>query len=104
MLHPAAERGEHPKWSRYVKKVSVEEAGSLPHLVHVWAAIVRHADMFTSSRAAFTPQMVQNLQRLGASPHPAAPPHKGFDEDLSALFQQLLSLALPSEICSPSIP
>jgi len=62
----AAERGQHPKWSLYVRKVSGEEGGSLPHLVHIWAAIVRHADMFTSSRAAFTPQMVSSLQRLGA--------------------------------------
>ena len=62
---PAAEAGEFPKWSRYVKKVSNEEAGSLHQLVHIWATIVCHADMFTSSRGAFTPQIVHSLQRLG---------------------------------------
>lgn len=73
LLHPAAEAGEFPKWSRYVKKVSNEEAGSLSQLVHIWATIVRHADMFTSSRGAFTPQMVHSLQRLGESALPCSP-------------------------------
>jgi hypothetical protein len=65
LASPAVEAGEFPKWSRYVKKVSNEEAGSLHQLVHIWATIVCHADMFTSSRGAFTPQMVHSLQRLG---------------------------------------
>ncbi len=52
-----------------MKKVLVEEGHSTPHLVHIWAAIVRHADMFASSRTAFVPQMVNSLQRLGAAPY-----------------------------------
>ena len=56
-----------PKWAAYTKRVLVEEATSLPHLIHIWALIVRHADMFTSSRHAYIPQMIGSLQRLGAS-------------------------------------
>jgi len=41
-----------PTWVRYTKKVLVEEGASLPHLVHIWQLIVRHAPLFYSSRRA----------------------------------------------------
>jgi phosphatidylinositol kinase/protein kinase (PI-3 family) len=62
--------GEHkyPIWIRYTKKILVEEGHSLPHLVHIWQLLVRHADNpdFYASRAQFVPQMVNSLNRLGA--------------------------------------
>jgi phosphatidylinositol kinase/protein kinase (PI-3 family) len=62
--------GEHkyPIWIRYTKKILVEEGHSLPHLVHIWQMLVRHADNpdFYASRAQFIPQMVNSLNRLGA--------------------------------------
>lgn len=43
---------KHPIWVRYTKKVLVEEGHSMPHLIHIWQLIVRHADLFYSSRHA----------------------------------------------------
>jgi transformation/transcription domain-associated protein len=54
-----------PLWIRYAKKVLLEEGQSLPHLIHIWQLIVRHAELFYSSRAQFVPQMVTGLTRLG---------------------------------------
>lgn len=39
-----------PIWSRYVKKVLVEEGHSITHLVHIWHLITRHPDLFFASR------------------------------------------------------
>lgn len=43
---------KYPIWVRYTKKVLVEEGHSMPHLIHIWQLIVRHADLFYSSRSA----------------------------------------------------
>ncbi|KAK9813301.1 hypothetical protein WJX72_012102 [[Myrmecia] bisecta] len=56
---------KYPIWVRYTKKVLVEEGHSLQHLMHIWQLLVRHADLFYSSRMQFVPQMVNSLQRLG---------------------------------------
>ena len=71
ILVPALPRrmqlGDHkfPVWVRYTKKILVEEGHSLSHLVHIWQLIVRHPNMFYSSRSQFIPQMVNSLNRLG---------------------------------------
>lgn len=52
-------------WIRYTKKILVEEGHSIPNLIHIFQLIVRHADLFYSSRAQFVPQMVNSLSRLG---------------------------------------
>lgn len=61
------QQGDHkfPIWIRYTKKILVEEGHSVPHLVHIWQLLVRHADLFYQSRAQFVPQMVNSLSRLG---------------------------------------
>jgi transformation/transcription domain-associated protein len=41
---------KYPIWVRYTKKVLVEEGHSMPHLIHIWQLIVRHVDLFYSSR------------------------------------------------------
>eukprot|EP00963_Diacronema_lutheri_P006687 scaffold587_cov339-Pavlova_lutheri.AAC.11 len=56
---------KHPIWIRYAKKILVEEGHSLPHLVHIWQLVVRHASLFYTCRAQFVPQMVNSLSRLG---------------------------------------
>ncbi len=61
---PPAEH-KYPIWIRYTKKIIVEEGHSLPHLIHIWHFLVRHADLFYSSRAQFVPQMVNSLNRIG---------------------------------------
>jgi transformation/transcription domain-associated protein len=42
----------YPIWVRYTKKVLVEEGHSMPHLIHIWQLIARHAHLFFSSRCA----------------------------------------------------
>ena len=44
-----------PTWVRYTKKVLVEEGNSMVHLVHIWQLIVRHPQLFFSSRYAPSP-------------------------------------------------
>jgi len=56
---------KYPIWIRYTKKIIVEEGHSLLHLIHIWHFLVRHADLFYSSRAQFVPQMVNSLNRIG---------------------------------------
>ena len=41
---------KYPIWVRYTKKVLVEEGHSTPHLIHIWQLLVRHADLYYSSR------------------------------------------------------
>ena len=43
---------KYPIWVRYTKKVLVEEGHSTPHLIHIWQLLVRHADLYYSSRFA----------------------------------------------------
>ena len=43
---------KYPIWVRYTKKVLVEEGHSTPHLIHIWQLLVRHADLYYSSRSA----------------------------------------------------
>lgn len=49
-LPPPAPGERYPIWVRYTKKVLVEEGHQMSHLIHIWQLLVRHADMFYSSR------------------------------------------------------
>jgi transformation/transcription domain-associated protein len=69
---PPAEH-KYPIWIRYTKKIIVEEGHSLPHLIHIWHFLVRHSDLFYSSRAQFVPQMVNSLNRIGETINPKDP-------------------------------
>lgn len=40
-----------PIWVRYVRKVLMEEGHSLSNMLHIWQLLVRHADLFYSSRS-----------------------------------------------------
>jgi len=59
------EEQRFPSWIRYAKKMLSEEQHSMPHMLHIWQLVVRHADLFYASRAQFVPQMVNNLSRIG---------------------------------------
>ena len=37
-------------WSRYTKKILVEEGHSMNHLTHIWQLVVRHEQLFYTSR------------------------------------------------------
>ena len=50
-----------PTWVRYTKKVLVEEGNSMVHLVHIWQLIVRHPQLFFSSRCASSPGPLPSL-------------------------------------------
>ncbi|KAL0051806.1 hypothetical protein WJX82_002492 [Trebouxia sp. C0006] len=55
----------YPIWIRYTKKILVEEGHSMNHLTHIWQLVVRHEQLFYTSRAQFVPQMVNSLTKLG---------------------------------------
>lgn len=55
---------KYPIWIRYTKKILLEEAHSVPHLVHIWQLIVKHADLFYVARAQLIPIMVTSLSRI----------------------------------------
>ena len=78
--------GDHrfPIWIRYTKKILVEEGHSMPHLIHIWQLVVRHPDLFYSSRAQFVPQIINSLSRLGL-PTNAPPENRRLALDLVAL-------------------
>ena len=40
-----------PMWVRYVRKILMEEGHSMAHMVHIWQLLVRHADLFYTSRS-----------------------------------------------------
>ncbi|EGG23993.1 protein kinase [Cavenderia fasciculata] len=52
-------------WSKWTKKIIVEEGHSLSQLVHILQLIVRHPTMFYPSRSQFIPHMVNMLPKLG---------------------------------------
>jgi hypothetical protein len=56
-------------------QIIVEEGHSLPHLIHIWHFLVRHADLFYSSRAQFVPQVpAPELRAINAvDPHDRNP-------------------------------
>ncbi|BDA47386.1 probable transcription-associated protein 1 [Coccomyxa sp. Obi] len=74
----------YPIWVRYTKKVLVEEGHSMPHLIHIWQLIVRHADLFYSSRTQFMTQMVNGLMKLGL-PQNASLENRRLSLDLAGL-------------------
>ncbi|EIE23491.1 hypothetical protein COCSUDRAFT_65942 [Coccomyxa subellipsoidea C-169] len=75
---------KYPIWVRYTKKVLVEEGHSMPHLIHIWQLIVRHADLFYSSRTQFMTQMVNGLMKLGL-PQNATLENRRLSLDLAGL-------------------
>jgi len=78
------QKNKYPMWIRYTKQVLVEEGHSMPHLVHIWRLLVRHAPLFMASRAQFVPQMVNSLSRLGL-PTQSSTENRWLAIDLAAL-------------------
>ena len=66
-LHKKLPQGEHryPAWVKWTKKIIVEEGYHQPQLIHIWNLIIRHPDLFYSSRNQFVPLMVNSLNRIG---------------------------------------
>lgn len=64
---PTAGGSGGPKWVRFLRKVIAEEVAAGNHLVHVWQAILRHADALYPMRAQLVPSMLQSMQKLGNS-------------------------------------
>ena len=91
---------KYPIWVRYTKKVLVEEGHSTPHLIHIWQLLVRHADLYYSSRSAspLSRQSILSAWRMllpqvqGAYRSPVC----------SAALEALLATALMSRAEMPS--
>ncbi|KAK3258235.1 hypothetical protein CYMTET_32712, partial [Cymbomonas tetramitiformis] len=85
---------KYPIWIRYTKKILVEEGHSLPHLIHIWQLLVRHAPLFYQCRAQFVPQMVNSLNRLGI-PANSPPENRRLSIDLAGLVIKWAKQAQP---------
>eukprot|EP00605_Chrysophyceae_sp_TOSAG23-4_P001779 GSChrysophyteH1.ASY1.ANO1.1968.1 assembled CDS len=53
------------KVMRLTKKITNEESGNIPHLVHVWQVISRHWQVIYPYRHNFITLMLQSVSRLG---------------------------------------
>ncbi|GAA6061309.1 hypothetical protein JCM10212_005423 [Sporobolomyces blumeae] len=56
-----------PIWAKWTRKVLIEEGSTTALLVNVYQLIVRHPDLFFSTRDLFFPHMVASLAKLTLS-------------------------------------
>ncbi|SNX86514.1 related to TRA1 - component of the Ada-Spt transcriptional regulatory complex [Melanopsichium pennsylvanicum] len=61
----ASESGQPPQWAKWTKRQLVDEGHNVSQLFAILSLLVRHADLFYSSREMFIPQIVSNLTKLG---------------------------------------
>ncbi len=61
----ASENGQPPQWAKWTKRQLVDEGHNVSQLFAILSLLVRHADLFYSSREMFVPHIVSNLTKLG---------------------------------------
>ncbi|EST09240.1 PIK-related kinase, FAT [Kalmanozyma brasiliensis GHG001] len=61
----ASEPGQAPQWAKWTKRQLVDEGHNVSQLFAILSLLVRHADLFYSSREMFIPHIVSNLTKLG---------------------------------------
>lgn len=61
----ASENGQPPQWAKWTKRQLVDEGHNVSQLFAILSLLVRHADLFYSSREMFIPHIVSNLTKLG---------------------------------------
>ena len=72
-----------PMWVRYVRKILMEEGHSMAHMVHIWQLLVRHADLFYTSRSVLESPSERAL--VAENCRKIRPPHPWFHTSRSAL-------------------
>ncbi|KAN0059794.1 transcription-associated protein 1 [Thecaphora frezii] len=60
-----AEGGQPSQWAKWTKRQLVDEGHNGPQLFVILSLLVRHADLFYSSREMFIPHIVGSLTKLG---------------------------------------
>ncbi|CCF50080.1 hypothetical protein NDA11_006772 [Ustilago hordei] len=60
-----SENGQPPQWAKWTKRQLVDEGHNVSQLFAILTLLVRHADLFYSSREMFIPHIVSNLTKLG---------------------------------------
>ncbi|EPQ29591.1 uncharacterized protein PFL1_02810 [Pseudozyma flocculosa PF-1] len=60
-----AEGGQPPQWAKWTKRQLADEGHNGPQLFAILSLLVRHADLFYSSREMFVPHIVGSLTKLG---------------------------------------
>lgn len=61
----ASENGQPPQWAKWTKRQLVDEGHNVSQLFAILSLLVRHPDLFYSSREMFIPHIVSNLTKLG---------------------------------------
>ena len=77
---------KYPLWIRYTKKILLEEAHSVPNLVHIWQLMARHPSLFYFARAPFVPIMVNSLNKIGLHNSPPSIEYRRLALDLVQLI------------------
>ncbi|KDN49215.1 hypothetical protein K437DRAFT_79486 [Tilletiaria anomala UBC 951] len=60
-----ADGGQPPQWAKWTKRILTEEGHNSSQLFLLLQLIVRHSNLFYSSREIFLPYVVNNLAKLG---------------------------------------
>lgn len=63
-----SESGKTPEWAKATKRQLVNEGHNLAQLFSILQLLVRHGDLFYSTRELFMPQIASNLAKLGLTP------------------------------------
>lgn len=64
----ASEGGGPPQWAKWTKRVLTDEGHNLSQLFGILQLLVRHSDLFYSSREMFLPYIAGSLTKLGLMP------------------------------------
>jgi len=60
-----------PTWVRWTRKIIIEDSQNIAQLVIIYQLLIRHSDLFYSSRKHFIPQIIMSLTKLGLTPNTA---------------------------------
>ncbi|ORX76848.1 FAT-domain-containing protein [Anaeromyces robustus] len=60
-----------PTWVRWTRKIIIEDSQNIAQLVIIFQLLIRHSELFYSSRKHFIPQIIISLTKLGLTPNTA---------------------------------
>lgn len=62
---PPSTDSRYPHWAKWPRRIVAEDGHNIPQVINVYQFIVRHGDMFYSTRDYFIPQMVNAISKMG---------------------------------------
>jgi len=60
-----------PTWVRWTRKIIVEDSQNIAQLVIIYQLLIRHSELFYTSRKHFIPHIIMSLIKLGLTPNTA---------------------------------